>query len=52
MSEIEASVSKHQTWVWPVIIALSITAFVIGWVKVSSIMANKDITIAKINANH
>lgn len=47
-SKDETRISLHQTWVIPVCLALTVTAFVIGWVMVTKTLANRDMTIEKI----
>lgn len=38
-------------WVWVTIVALSVTAFFVAWVKVTQINANKDVRIQEIQHN-
>ena len=45
------SVRKHEIWVWPVVMALTVTAFVIGWVTVTKTLADKDLKIKQTDSD-
>lgn len=47
-AEIEKERSLGWRWPWVVIVFLTATTFCLCWVKVSSIMANKDVKIEQI----
>lgn len=46
------SVRKHEIWVWPVVVALSATTFILGWIIVTKTLASKDIRLEQIKGEN